>query len=100
LAKVDGHSCHGGVLARDLDKRAANLESGNRIRTELRKLGRENSPAGKPPRELCEIVEPLGCIGRVLLGDHAFHANLLASLGRRQRQIPMKASRGPQVRRR
>jgi hypothetical protein len=95
LPEVDVHARLGGFLAREFDKGMADVESGDRVRTELGELDGEIARARRDlehgatgrelaadsQRELCEFVERLASVGRVPLRDHAFHAYVLTSFG-------------------
>ena len=95
LPEVDVHARLGGFLAREFDKGMADVESGDRVRTELGELDGEIARARRDlehgatgrelaadsQRELCEFVERLASVDRVPLRDHSFHAYVLTSFG-------------------
>jgi hypothetical protein len=61
LPEVDVHARFGGFLARDFDKGMADVESGDRVRTELRELDGEVARARRDVED--------GAAGRELVGD-------------------------------
>src|ERR1039458_2341664 len=89
----------------------ADVESGDRVRTELGELDGEIARARRDlehgatgrelaadsQRELCEFVERLASVGRVPLRDHAFHAYVLTSFGQCRGNTTRDASHGPGV---